>query len=209
MKSILNSMIAALALFSVSAWAADTATCPISGKATDPGVSLNINGKSVGFCCDKCPVALEKKLGVADEGARTCPVSGEAADGKVRMIQATTEAVYFCCGRCQAKYVKEQKVPAVSEEGSAKCPVSGEEADPAQFVVHLGKKVGFCCGRCKSKYVKDNHVVVVDKGPGTCPVSGEPAEKGQVLHVTKAKAVYFCCTDCRKEYVSKEIAAKL
>lgn len=209
MKSILNSLIAAAAVFAASAWAADSATCPISGKATDPNASLNINGKQVGFCCDKCPAALEKKLGVVDAGPQKCPVSGEAADRKARMIETTTEAVYFCCGQCRAKYVKEQKVPAVSEEGAAKCPVSGEAADPEQFVVHLGKKVGFCCGRCKSKYVKDNQVVVVDKGPGTCPVSGEPAEKDQVLHVTKAKAVYFCCADCQKEYVSKEIATKL
>jgi len=209
MKSIMNLIVAAVTLVAVSAWASDSASCPISGRAIDPSASLNVNGKSVGFCCDKCPAALEKKLGVVDAGPQKCPVSDEPADRKVRMIQATTEAVYFCCGQCRTKYIKEQKVPAVSEEGAAKCPVSGEAADGKSFVVHLGKKVGFCCGRCKAKYVKDNHVLMTDKGAGTCPVSGEPADQGQVVYVTKAKAVYFCCAGCQREYVSKEIAAKL
>ncbi|HSI36880.1 MAG: hypothetical protein ACAI43_09170 [Phycisphaerae bacterium] len=34
--------------------------CPVSGKPVDPTKTLAFEGKTVGFCCEKCPVAFEK-----------------------------------------------------------------------------------------------------------------------------------------------------
>jgi hypothetical protein len=61
--------------------------------------------------------------------------------------------VGFCCGRCKAKYVKDNHV-LMTDKGAGTCPVSGEPADQGQVVyVTKAKAVYFCCAGCQREYV--------------------------------------------------------
>lgn len=193
----------------LSASAAEEAKCPISGKAVDPSIHLSVNGKPIGVCCEKCQATLEKRINVKDAGPAKCQYSGEPADSATRVLFSKTEAVYFCCGKCQKRYAGEHEVTAVEDNGPGKCSYSGEPADPTAFVVHLGKKEYFCCEKCVEKFSKENHVVMNDKGPEKCAVSGEEADGDYVAFLTKTEAVYFCCEKCKAKFVKEQIMSKL
>ncbi len=208
MKRIAFSVLLTLGLVGMSVMA-DEVKCPVSGKPADASITRNVNGKSVAFCCPKCPAALEKALNTTDAGCGKCAVSGEPGDKETRLLHSVTEAVYVCCGKCEKKYRETHKVAALKESQPGKCPISGKAASADDFVVQNGKKVYFCCENCAGKYKKTNHVVMIDKGPAKCPISGEDAEGGKVVYHTKTKAVYFCCDKCSAKYVKNEIVAKL
>ncbi|MCP5517816.1 MAG: hypothetical protein H7A45_11245 [Verrucomicrobiales bacterium] len=208
MKRIACTILLALGVLNL-AGVADDAKCPVSGKPVDASVTRNVNGKTVAFCCENCPGALEKKLNTTDAGCDKCPISGKTADPKTRMLHSVTEAVYLCCAKCEKKYRETHKVAALKETTPGKCPVSGEPASADTFVVENGQKVYFCCNKCAGKYKQAHHVVMVDKGPGKCPISGEPADKERVVYQTKTQAVYFCCENCAAKYVKNEIEPKL
>ena len=44
--------------------------CPISGKPAKAEYSLEVNGKKVSFCCDKCPEVYKKKINLTDAGPK-------------------------------------------------------------------------------------------------------------------------------------------
>src|SRR5262245_31177871 len=81
--------------------------CPISGQPAKAEHSLNVNGEMVSFCCDKCPTAYKKQIGLKDDGPGKCPVSGEAAKKEQLVIEKTAEKVYFCCNNCPKKFASE------------------------------------------------------------------------------------------------------
>ncbi|MFO7582013.1 hypothetical protein, partial [Guyparkeria sp.] len=59
MKNLLGTAMGVLGLvLATSGVMAQAAKCPVSGKPADPGVTLNVNGKAVGFCCEKGVRAL-------------------------------------------------------------------------------------------------------------------------------------------------------
>ena len=45
------------AVGSPAAVAALNQTCPVSGKPVDPGITRTINGRTIAFCCTKCPTS--------------------------------------------------------------------------------------------------------------------------------------------------------
>ena len=46
--------VALLLVYGGVATAEKTGKCPISGKAANPKISIEVNGKAVGFCCNNC-----------------------------------------------------------------------------------------------------------------------------------------------------------
>lgn len=177
--------------------------CPISGEPVDSAVSLSVNGKDIGFCCNNCKKKYEKKLNVTDAGPEKCPMSGEAATADTRILHAKSEVKYFCCEKCQAKFIKEAKLE-VKDAGPGKCPISGKAASADHSLVVNGETTYFCCENCPKGFLKK--IAAVDKGPSECPVSGEPAKAGQKIVFTKTAAVYFCCNNCQGKFIEKTFA---
>lgn len=179
--------------------------CPISGKPGKEDIFLEVNGRKVNFCCDKCPKVYEKKLGLVDGGPKTCPISKKEAKAETRLIHAKAEMVYFCCGNCPKKYLEKEKLEAV-DKGPAKCPLCDMKAKEANSLIVNGETLYFCSEGCQKGFLK--MMGVVDKGPAKCPISGGAAKKDFAMVRVKSEAVYFCCNDCKKQYVEKNFPAK-
>jgi YHS domain-containing protein len=205
MKTWFPSLLASLALAALSLQAADPVTCPISGEAVDPAVTLTVNGKDIAFCCNGCVKAYEQKLNVTDKGPEKCPISGRAAAKEHRQLHAVSEVTYFCCDNCPKAFAEKHKFK-VSDEAPGKCPISGNPAQAASVLVHNGEKVYFCCDNCPNAFLK--RLNAKDAGPEKCPVSGRAAVADSKMIVTQTEAVYFCCDNCPKAYAEKHFTAR-
>jgi YHS domain-containing protein len=203
----LKTILSVVALIGVSvAMAASNDKCPISGKAVNPETAININGKEVAFCCKNCSASFQSKLNVQEKSEPgTCPISGKPALAENEILHVKTDAVYFCCEKCQAKYAKENKLTIQENATPGKCPLSGKEAVADKFVLHNGEKIFFCCGNCQANYVKK--VAPTASAPDKCAVSGEPAKAETLMLVTKTEKVNFCCPNCPGAYTKKHFTA--
>ena len=168
--------------------------CPISGKAANPKISIEVNGKAVGFCCNNCKKSYSKTI--VDKGPGKCQYSGKASKKSTGLIHETSQLVSFCCNNCAGKYAKANKFS--KKAGSpGKCPISGQPAKASQSVSVNGKKTFFCCGNCKKKHTAK---LAAKADSGKCPISGKAANPAtQVVH-TKREAKYFCCNNCKGKY---------
>ena len=180
--------------------------CPISKKAVDPNVSVEVNGEKTLFCCDGCVKPyLAKVLRLEDKGAEKCVLSGEPASAEQFVIHRTATEVAFCCNNCQGKFLATNKLEAKDAGAEGKvCPLSGKPASADHAVNVDGEKVYFCCGNCPKAYVKKLGVAPPAKGKEVvCPISGKPAKaETAVVHV-EHKKVYFCCKNCKAKYAAK------
>ena len=92
-------------------------SCPISGKAVNPEVQVEVAGTKIGLCCKHC---LQKV--VSAEGDRqlalvfanfdkdfttqtTCPISKKAINPEF-FSEADGKKTYFCCGKCKPVFEK-------------------------------------------------------------------------------------------------------
>ena len=176
--------------------------CPISGQPAKETSSLEVNGKKVNFCCDKCPEAYKKKISLVDEGPKKCPVSGKDAVKESSLIEKRAEAVYFCCNNCPKTFAEKNKLQ-VKDEGPKKCPISGNAAKDGEgtSLVVNGEKIYFCCDNCPKAYKKS---LGLDKAEVTkCPISGKDGKKETEQILIRSKVVYFCCDNCPKGYAKK------
>mgnify|MGYP002624651957 CR=1 FL=1 len=105
--------------------------CPITGKPVNEEKKLDINGVTVGFCCDGCKGRAEKAGDDAvdfvfanfDKGftlQTECPVSGKPIKAD-QMVEYKGQKVYFCCPGCPGAFEKEPekfsgKVPQLAEQ---------------------------------------------------------------------------------------------
>lgn len=91
--------------------------CPVMGGAIDKNVHLDYQGQRVYFCCDSCkgkflaePEKYFEKFKAEEillESVQTkCPVMGGDIDKNV-YLDYKGRRVYFCCGNCKEKFMKE------------------------------------------------------------------------------------------------------
>ena len=180
--------IAALALAVQGVTAKDAAkvelskdvTCPVSGAAASADHALDHHGKSVYFCCDKCPKAFSKDMKKFAAKAHHqmlltgqlvqvgCPMSGEAVDAE-QTVEIGGAKVAFCCKDCKgaaAKMELADQIKAIFTSMTTKdkkdvftlqteCPLSGKAIDASKFVEYEGKKVYFCCDGCPAGFEKE------------------------------------------------------
>jgi len=185
--------VALLLIYGGVATAEKTAKCPISGKAANPKISIEVNGNAVGFCCNNCKKSYSKTI--ADAGPGKCQYSGKASKKSTGLIHETSQLVSFCCKNCAGKYAKANKFAA--GKTSSKCPISGKAVNPKCSINVNGAKVGFCCGNCLKTYSKK---LAAKADSGKCPISGKAANAAtQVVH-TKRETKYFCCNNCKGKY---------
>ena len=172
----------------------ESGKCPISGKNANPKISIQVNGKAVGFCCNNCKKSYSKTI--VDAGPGKCQYSGKASKKSTGLIHETSQLVSFCCNNCAGKYAKANKFS--KKAGSpGKCPISGKAANAGQFVSVNGKKTFFCCANCKKKH---STKLAAKADSGKCPISGKAANPAtQVVH-TKRETKYFCCNNCKGKY---------
>jgi YHS domain-containing protein len=93
------------------------ATCPVSGKACDPGAAAEFDGGKVWFCCEKCVAAFKGASGtfaakahhqMATTGQlvqKGCPFSGGPVKPGTQLDIGGAE-VGFCCPNCKGKVEK-------------------------------------------------------------------------------------------------------
>ncbi|MCK6456713.1 MAG: hypothetical protein L6Q92_09320 [Phycisphaerae bacterium] len=89
-------------------------TCPVSGKAVDKKAFVEKDGQKVYFCCKDCIAKYEKEPGryVAPlAGSYTyqarCPVTGAPIDPTAFIKLKGGQTVYFCCDKCDEKFLKD------------------------------------------------------------------------------------------------------
>jgi YHS domain-containing protein len=154
--------------------------CPVSGKPVVLPNTLAFEGKTVGFCCDKCPKEFEKdpkkfaaniKADAAldkkpdDKKPDEKKADAKAAEKKpeVKPVDAAKPAdkkpdanvkpadAKPDATKADAKPADKPKLLAIN----TKCPVSGEDIDIKILTAFETKQVGFCCEDCQAKFVKD------------------------------------------------------
>ena len=86
-------------------------TCPVSGKPVDPSISLDYQGKTIQFCCKKCPRKFkEDSAGYMAKYYKSfttqtqCPVSGEDINPASFVSLSKDEKVFMCCDKCLKKF---------------------------------------------------------------------------------------------------------
>ena len=76
--------VALLLVYGSLATAEKANKCPISGKAANPAISIEVTGKAVGFCCNNCKKTYSKTI--ADAGPGKCQYSGKASKKGTKLI---------------------------------------------------------------------------------------------------------------------------
>jgi YHS domain-containing protein len=147
--------------------------CPVSGKAVVLANTLAYEGKTIGFCCDKCPKEFEKdpkKFAAnikADAPADKKPEEKKAEakpaekkpDAKPADAKADAKAAEKKPDAPKADAKPAEKKPEEPAKAAVaintKCPVSGEDVDEKIVSLYEAKGVGFCCEDCQKKFLKE------------------------------------------------------
>ncbi len=144
--------------------------CPLMDEPVDYTVRTVTEDGPVYFCCEGCiekynkdPKKYAEKvtaqravLAKMERVQVSCPVGGEAVDGKTTK-EIGGKSVAFCCKECVEKYEKEPAKYAGKLEAAycyqTKCAVSGEKIDPKAFVdLPTKQRIYFCCTKCAGKF---------------------------------------------------------
>ena len=158
--------------------------CPFSGGAVKDGLTVEVGGTNVGFCCEGC----QKKVATAkDVAAKASLVFTKAAFEKGFEKKADKEV--------DLKDVKCFLMP--------KRPASKDHA-----VDYRDGKVYFCCKGCPTKFAKDKakyatlaNEQLVSTGQYTqkaCPFSGGAVDEEKTVKIN-GQEVQFCCGNCVKK----------
>ncbi len=182
--------------------------CPISGKDAKDGISLNVNGKETGFCCNGCVKGYLTKYKVdAKKTNEKCPLSKKPVDAEKSLIHLTAKKVAFCCGKCKTNYANKNKLKMVDKGVKGqKCPLSGKPVKEDQKLVVNGETKYFCCGGCVKGYaLKTLGIAKVKDESKKCPFSKKGTDPDTAILVVTGKKVGFCCGGCQTAYVKKHI----
>lgn len=152
---------------------ADLPKCPVMDEPVDFRVNTMTDEGPVYFCCKMCVSKFKKdpkkyaektKTQLATLAKRervqvTCPISGESIDKDVHVGEGD-DRVYFCCGKCKAKYKaspeKYTAKLAASYTYQTRCPIMGGKINPTSHMkLASGEIVYFCCPGCDKKLLKD------------------------------------------------------
>jgi YHS domain-containing protein len=149
MKSLATAALLICSLFAVPSFAAEkdaakdkkAATpinkkCPVEHGEVDPEVTVQHEGKTIGFCCAGCDTEFKK-----DPAKYMAVIAKEEAPAK----DAEKD-------KKDAKKKDEAKKKA---ELNTKCPVTGDEADKTITTEYKGRTVAFCCEPCIEDFDKD------------------------------------------------------
>jgi len=131
--------------------------CPVSGKPVVLPNTLAFEGKTIGFCCDKCPKEFQKdpKKFAANIKADAAPADKKADEKKPDAKPADKKAEQKKVADAKPADKKPADAAKTPVAVNTKCPVSGEDVDVKVVSLFEGKGVGFCCEDCQKKFLKD------------------------------------------------------
>ena len=142
--------------------------CPVSGKPVVLPNVLTHEGKLVGFCCDKCPVAFKKEpakyaANIKFDLPAPAPAAVEKKVEEKKPAEAKPADVKPAEVKPVEKKVEGAPVPAAPAAAAVaavsvvntKCPVSDHAVEAGFTAVVDGRTVGFCCDKCMAKFNKD------------------------------------------------------
>jgi YHS domain-containing protein len=105
--------------------------CPVEKGEVDPEVTVEHDGKVIGFCCSGCDTEFKKEpakyMAVVEKELKDAAAK-EKKDGK-----------------------KQDKEPKLN----TKCPVTGDGVEKTLTTDYEGRKVAFCCEDCLKDFEKD------------------------------------------------------
>jgi YHS domain-containing protein len=119
----------------------------VSGKPVDANFTLAFEGKTVGFCCDKCPVEFQKEPAKFAANIKA-DAPGAATDTPAKKAKPADKPADKAAANSTEK-------PTALKIVNTKCPLSGDDVDKEFFSIFENKKVGFCCDECKGKFDKE------------------------------------------------------
>lgn len=169
--------------------------CPISGRAAVAEHTITVDGKTVGFCCPRCPPAFANWSDTRKLDYVTTQ-SSDAAD----MPMAAPPAA-------------EADLPATGYMVT-NCPVTGKKlgsmGNPAITEIE-GREVRLCCMPCKAKFEADpaKYFKIMDAElasmqrkaypMSTCIISDETLGNDPVEVVVQGRLVRVCCNGCARK----------
>ncbi len=150
------SLVVPAASFAATPALAIQKNCPVTGKPVNPAVSTDFQGHKVLFCCVKCVADFNKspekylpalyRQFYPQRVQTTCPVMGEAVDGKTS-LDFNGQRVEFCCKMCVPKFKADPAKYAAKLEADytdqVHGPVTGQAIDPSVSTDFHGKTVYF------------------------------------------------------------------
>lgn len=136
--------------------------CPVSGKPVDEKMFVEKDGKKTFFCCKGCAAKYQKEPGkfatrLADcySYQTLCPVMNEEIDPQLSITLKTGQTIYFCCGGCDKKFLKDpaKYAPKLEAQGThidpkkveiASAPATDHDGHDkgASHAGHGGHKIG-------------------------------------------------------------------
>jgi YHS domain-containing protein len=182
-----------LCLIGTAAFAADNTICPISGRAVKPGVTSDMEGTTVAFCCGGCKSKFNA-MSPTDQQAKFASLGG-GADSKAKQSPAATNV--------------DPDLALAQVYLLGTCPVSSKGVnsmdDPASKVID-GREVMVCCPPCFGTIDKNaaKFNAKIDK-----KVTEQQLAKG-----TPTNAVYgnrlmrFCCGGCAAFIIKDPVRLK-
>ena len=180
--------------------------CPIGKEPIDGATFIEIDGRTVGFCCPGCDDAYR----LWSDQRRAAFVK-RALDGAEPVTPSPPSE----------PSKSPRKAPKSDPYLLDVCPVSGEKlgsmGEPIAKTVN-GRRFRLCCAGCISSREKDIDSISAKVAPEiarrqmpyyplqTCVVTGEPLEvDGQsdaIDHVHNNRLVRLCCASCVRKFAS-------
>lgn len=179
--------------------------CPVSGEPVSEDYVLEVNSKSVRFCCENCADTYKAKLNITENEVGLCPISGKPGLVENSLLHVRTRLVEFSSEKIEKEFIEKSHFSLI-DLGPGVCPMSGKPAIAESFLNHNGERIYFCCENCPKSYI--GRIGAVSDTPGKCVVTGEDAEAGRMMLVTSTEAVHFCCENCPDAYRKKHFAGK-
>jgi YHS domain-containing protein len=153
MKSLAAAAVLLCSLFAVSSHAAEkdapkdkkAATpinkkCPVEHGDVDPEVTIQHEGKTIGFCCAGCDEEFKK-----DPAKYMAVIAKEEAAAKDAEKDKSKDK----------KDANKKDEPKKEAELNTKCPVTGDDADKTLTSEYKGRTIAFCCEDCVKDFKKD------------------------------------------------------
>ena len=174
MKSLAAAAVLLCSLLTVPSFAAEKDTpkdrkaatpinkkCPVEKGDVDPEVTVQHEGKTIGFCCAGC-----------DEEFKKDPAKYMAVIAKEQAAAKDAEKDKF--KDKDKKDAQKKDEPKKEAELNTKCPVTDDDADKTLTSEYKGRTIAFCCEDCVKDFEKDpkKYIAKLDKEK-----SGKSGEK--------------------------------
>ena len=200
-----------IGLCTALAMASVNSKCPMTGNDVKPGITMQMHGQPIGFCCKGC-LARFQKLSHSDQHVKL--------DELARKMAEERKAAEDQKSKGEAASFKEELILSRAYILPT-CPVTDKPLTGDKVVTQVidDREISFCCPSCIQKFQADlpkyntkiNDAIIKQQLPAyplkNCLASGRPID----VKSTPTNMVYgnqlmrFCCGGCAA-YVQRDPA---